>query len=190
MVAATQEVELSARTIFTIRPTHLAALIVALLATGCAGGAGGKIYNAYYDPGYAPSDFGAMSAAGAPIELFGSPPGGASPEDIIASIQLPGASAAPKLAETPGQGQRLVFAFSSGGAVNGDALCSGGVQGGSAQDRLEVAGAFCRGERPLSQAQMSVSGPVGPPDPQFTSSMRGLIGTIGSSRNPNADFDN
>ncbi len=171
-----------------IRPTVAAAMIAALLAAGCAtssGGSGLRIFNQHYFS-YEPTDFRVMASSGPPIELFGSPPGGATDEEVVAAIQMPArhSSSTPRLVEVPGQGARLVFAFASGGAVNGKALCAGAVHGGSFQDRLEVSAAYCRGERMFSQAQMSVSGPVGPPDPEFTSAMRRLIDTLGPRVDP------
>lgn len=170
------------------RMARASLLGAAVLAAGCAATGGERIYNAMYFS-YTPSNFRSMAAAGAPIEIFGAPPGGASAEEVVAALRMPArlASTAPRLAEVPGQGQRLVFAFGSGGAVNGEALCAGAVQGGALNDRLEVSAAFCRGDRLMTQAQMTVPGPVGPPDPQFTQSMRRLIDVLGPRDDPNRD---
>jgi len=165
-------------------------LVALLAAAGCAATSGERIYNTLYFS-YTPSNFRSMAAAGAPIEVFGAPPGGATAEEVVAAIRMPSrlGSTSPRLAEVPGQGQRLVFAFGGGGAVNGEALCAGAVEGGALNDRLEVSAAYCRGDRLLTQAQMTVPGPVGPPDPQFTSSMRRLIDVLGPRDDPNRDND-
>lgn len=159
-----------------------------LLAAGCTGIPGERIYNVTYIS-YTPSNFRSMAAAGAPIEIFGAPPGGASAEQVVEAIRMPARlnAASPRLAEIPGQGQRLVFAFGLAGPVTGEALCAGAVVGSTLPDRLEVAGAFCRGERMLTRANMTAPGPVGPPDPRFTESMRRLIETLGPRTDPNRD---
>lgn len=163
------------------------ALVAGSTIAACATSTGARIFNTKYHTGYAPSNFRSMAAAGAPIEIFGSPPGEASEEDIVASIRLPNrlGSTPPVVAEAPGQGQRLVFAFSVSGAINGPELCAGNIPGGAFQDRLEVFGAFCRGGRVLTHSQMSIPGPVGPPDPEFTSAMARLIDILGPRHDPN-----
>lgn len=167
-----------------------ALLAVGLAVAGCAASSGELIYNDYYYS-YVPSNFRSMAAAGAPVEIFGAPPGGASPEEVVAALRMPArlSSTPPRLAEVPGQGQRLVFAFGSGGSVNGDALCAGRTHGGEIEDRLEVAAAYCRGDRVLTQAQMSLNAPVGPSDPRFAKAMRRLIETLGPREDPNRDRD-
>ncbi len=167
--------------------TLLAALAAALALSNCGSVGGELIFNTKYQSGYTPSNFRSMAAAGAPIEVFGSPPGGGSPAEIVAAIRIPGrfGSAPPVLTESPGQGQRLVFAFSVNGAVHGPALCAGDVAAGAFDDRLEVFGAYCRGERVLTHSQLSVSGPVGPSDPRFTRVMARLIDILGPRTDPN-----
>ncbi len=167
-------------------------LLLAVAVAACASMAGDSIYNTKFHTGYAPSNFRSMAAAGAPIEIFGSPPGGATEEEIVASIRMPRrlGSTPPVVAEAPGQGQRLVFAFSVSGSVNGPELCAGNIPGGEFEDRLEVFGAFCRGDRVLTHSQMSIAGPVGPPDPQFTSAMSRLIDILGPRQDPNRKRNN
>jgi hypothetical protein len=164
------------------------ALFAGLALTACASATGERIYNAHYFS-YTPSNFRSMAAAGAPIEIYGAPPGGATPEEVVAAIEMPRhlSQTAPVVAEVPGQGQRLVFAFGASGAVDGAALCGGATQGGELTDRLEVQGAYCRGERLLTQAQMTADRPLGPPDPDFTQAMRRLIETLGPRDDPNRD---
>ena len=171
------------------RPLRNVALVALLAAAGCSA-SGERIYNALYYS-YTPSNFRSMAAAGAPLEIYGTPPGGATPEEVVAAIRMPGhlPQTAPKLAEVPGQGQRLVFAFGGAGAVDSSALCRGEVEGGALPDRLEVAGAYCRGDRMLTQAQMTADRPLGPPDPDFTRAMRRLIETLGPRTDPNRDND-
>jgi len=165
-----------------------AVLALGLAAAGCAVTSAERIFNAHYFS-YSPGEFRSMAAAGAPVEIFGSPPGGATAEEVVAALRMPAhlASTPPRLAESPGQGARLVFAFGGGGAVNGEALCAGNPASGALPDRLDVAGAFCRGSRLMTQAQLSFDAPVGPSDPRFTSAMRRLIATLGPRTDPNRD---
>lgn len=170
------------------RLTRAALIGSAMLAAGCSVSSGERIYNNLY-MSYMPSNFRSMAAAGAPIEVHGAPPGGASAEEVVAAIQLPAyyASTAPRLADDGGQGQRLVFVFGLTGALDGDALCRGDLPGTALPDRLEVGGAYCRGERLLTQAQMTVDRPLGPPDPDFTRAMRSMIEVIAPRDDPNRD---
>lgn len=165
----------------------LATLAAALALSNCAPLGGELIFNTKQSSAYTPQNFRGMAAAGAPIEVIGAPPGGASAEEVVAAIRMPArfGSASPVLAQPPGHGQRLVFAFSVNGAVHGPGLCAGKVAAGAFNDRLEVFGAFCRGGRPLTQAQLSVDGPVGPSDPQFAIVMARLIDILGPRTNPN-----
>ena len=175
------------RSAIRMRRARAAIIGAALLAAGCSS-AGEKIFNVNY-LSYTPSNFRSMAAAGAPIEIFGAPPGGASPEQVVEAIRMPArlGQTSPRLAEVPGQGQRLVFAFGVAGTVSGSALCSGAVVGATLPDRLTVRAAYCRGERLLTRADMTVPGPVGPPDPRFTSAMRRLIDMLGPRTDPNRE---
>lgn len=161
-----------------------ASLLVAWPATAFLGGE--TIYNVHI-MSYAPSNFRSLAASGAPIELIGLPPGGATAEETIAAIRMPNywPQTPPRPVEVPGEGARLVFAFGVSGGVNGTMVCSGSAPGVALSDRLEVAAAYCRGDRRISEARMSIDAPVGPPDPQFARSMRRLVATLGPRVDPN-----
>ena len=167
-------------------------LVLVLAATalaGCADLLAERIWDGERVNSVTPTEFSAFAASGPRVEILGAPPGGASAEEVVAALRMPGRfrNAPFRLVETGSEATttqgmvRLVFAFGAAGAANGRPLCAGQPSGASAQgpkDGLEVTAALCIGRQVDAAARLSHRDPLAPGDPAFTATMARLIDVL------------
>lgn len=173
---------------------RLAMTLVAALCAGCALGDLGRqrITHQSDSISYSPTGFSAFAAAGPLVEIRGAPPGGASPEQVLPTLRLPGwwPQTAFRLAQ-PGEAersQRIVLAFGVPGGVSEAILCRGDFQT-TPTPALTAAAAFCRGRRGATGAKLTDDRPLAPGDPAFATAMTRLLDAISPRRDPMQDDD-
>jgi hypothetical protein len=167
-----------------------AVLAMTLVLSGCAGieGAGERIYGADYFTPYSVSGFSAFAASGPVVEVFGTPPGGAAPEDVVAALRLPGywpqtpARLAP--ADIARDAQRLRFVFGLTGMSDPIGVCAKTPSGGETPGRVELYVAYCRGSQGGSGAKLSIGRPLSVDDPAFSAALTRLMMTVAPRSDP------
>ena len=136
---------------------------------------------------YSFQDASIYAAAGGPIEVYGAPQDGASPEAVAAAIRLP-AYLSPNTARAvePGQGgYRVALVFAPQAGQGGEAVCRGEAKGGQAGATTKVLAVFCRSETAtLGEARLETSNAFAPGDPAFQAGMKRLLREIMPLRSP------
>lgn len=166
---------------------RIAWILVTIAVAGCAG-SGGVISSMSVTPRYSGVGFSAFAASGPPVEVFGKPPAGASPAEIVEVLRLPGRwpQTPPRLAtgELAPSAQRLRLIFGSPGSNTPDGACSATPQGGDTPGRVELYAAYCRGSKGGSGAKLSMDAPSSVNDPAFVNALNRLLSTISPNMNP------
>ena len=166
------------------------AVIGACLMLGaCATVEGGeRIYGADYFTTYSVSGFSAFAAAGPVVEVFGTPPGGASPEAVVAVLRLPGfwPQTPPRLAppDLAPSAQRLRLVFGVPGMSSPLGVCETTPSGGETPGRVELYAAYCRGSAGASGAKLSIGRDLGVDDPAFARALTRLMGVVAPRSDP------
>lgn len=167
---------------------------VAAILLGCAGGApfAQRITHQSVKVSYSPLQFSAFAAAGPLVEIRGSPPGGATPEQVMEALRLPA-----RWPQTPfrlvapdeaARSQRIVLVFGLPGGMGANLLCQGRVAP-VMTDTLTVGAAFCTGRRDATGAKLTDARPLGPDDPEFAVAMTRLFAELAPLRDPAWDDD-
>ncbi len=165
-----------------VRGIGLAALPLALAA--CAGAVTAtRVFNPRYDLVYSAAE---VRAAGGfmPVQVFGTPPDGASPEEVAAQMDLSGRfrNKPAQLVPASEQGRRIVLAFH---LAMGEQLCKGsGAVAGAGTEQLVASAAFCIGDRMLTTAQLKSGETRGPRDAAFRPAILQLYSELLPNQNP------
>jgi len=130
---------------------------------------------------YTFQDASAFAAAGGPVEVYGAPQDGASPEAVAAAIRLP-AYLTPNQAKAvePGQGgYRVALVFAPRAGLSGEKVCKGDAKGGRAGANTRILAVFCRSETAiLSEARLETSAAFTPGMPAFQTGVKRLLREI------------
>lgn len=168
----------------------LAILATALGVSACASastGFGETIHSKDIYLKYSFQDASIFAAAGGPIEVYGAPQDGASPETVAASIRLP-SYLAPNDAKAvePGQGgYRVALVFAPQAGLSGESVCKGRAKGGQAGPNTKILAVFCRSETAtLSEARLETSNAFVPGKPGFQTGMSRLLRELMPFRSP------
>lgn len=168
----------------------LAMLAVTLGVSACASastGFGEVIHSTDIYLKYSFQDASAYAAAGGPIEVYGAPQDGASPEAVAASIRLP-AYLTPNDAKAvePGLGgYRVALVFAPQADLSGESVCKGRAKGGQAGQSTKILAVFCRSETAtLSEARLETSLAFAPGEPGFQTGMSRLFRELMPLRSP------
>lgn len=168
----------------------LAIFAITLGVSACASastGLGETIHSSDIYLKYSFQDASIFAAAGGPIEVYGAPQDGASPETVAASIRLP-AYLAPNQAKAaqPGQGgYRVALVFAPQAGLSGESVCKGKAKGGQAGPNTKVLAVFCRSETAtLSEARLETSNTFVPGESGFRTGMTRLLREILPLRSP------
>lgn len=168
----------------------LATLATALGVSACtfaSTGFGETVHSTDIYLKYSFQDASIFAAAGGPIEVYGAPQNGASPEAVAASIRLP-SYLAPNDAKAvePGQGgYRVALVFAPQAGLSGESVCKGRAKGGQAGPNTKVLAVFCRSETAtLSEARLETSNAFIPGEPGFQAGMSRLLRELMPFRSP------
>ena len=136
---------------------------------------------------YSFQDASIFAAAGGPMEIYGAPSNGASPQDVADAIRLP-AYLSPNRAKAvePGQGgYRVAIVFAPKAGLSGESVCKGNAKGGQAGPDTRILAVFCRSETAtLSEARLEISASFIPGEPGFQIGMSRLLREMMPLRSP------
>jgi hypothetical protein len=168
-----------------------AALAAVLVLAGCASPEdffGQRITVPDYFALYTPLEFSTFAAAGPVVEVLGKPPGGATAEQVVAALRIPGywPQTPPRLLDPDGPrpARVLKLIFGATGAGNPFDVCAGRAKGGETPGRLTVNGAFCINGSPASTAYLVDKRPLTPDDPAFSDALARLVNTLAPTFDP------
>ena len=167
-------------------PTLIAA---ALCLSACAASTsfGETIHSTDIYLKYSFQDTSIFAAAGGPIEVYGAPQDGATPEAIAAAIRLP-AYLTPndaKAVEPGNGGYRVALVFAPQAGISGESVCKGKAKGGQAGVTTKVLAVFCRSETAtLSEARLETAGAFTPGSQAFQIGMSRLLRELMPLRSP------
>jgi hypothetical protein len=167
-----------------------AILVAGALLAGCAAfdPTGERIYGADHLTPFTISGFSAFAASGPVVEVFGTPPGGASPEAVVAALRLPGfwPQTPPRLApaDLPRDAQRIRLVFGVMGTSDPVGVCRETPRGGATPGRVELYAAYCRGRSGGSGAKLSIGRELAVDDPAFAQALTRLMGVVAPRRDP------
>jgi hypothetical protein len=163
-------------------------LLAAATGLAACSGSGDVIYGKSVNSSYSGVGFSAFAASGPPVEVFGTPPAGASAEDIVRILQIPGRwpQTPPRLAtgRLAPSAQRIRLVFGLTGSNTPDGVCGAEPRGGESPGRVELYAAYCRGSSGASGAKLSMPEPGAVDDPAFVNALARLMGVISPSMNP------
>jgi len=168
----------------------LTMLAVTLGVSACASastGFGETIHSTDIYLKYSFQDASLYAASGGPIEVYGAPQNGATPEEVAASISLPAYLSPNQVkAVEPGQGgYRIALVFAPQAGLSGESVCKGRAKGGQAGSETKVLAVFCRSETAtLSETRLETSNAFTPGDPGFKIGMRRLFRELMPLRSP------
>lgn len=168
----------------------LAMFAITLGVSACASastGFGETIHSTDIYLKYSFQDASIYAAAGGPIEVYGAPQNGATPDAVAASIRLP-AYLAPyqTTAIEPGQGgYRVALVFAPQAGLSGESVCKGKAKGGQAGPNTKILAVFCRSETAtLSEARLETSNVFVPGGSGFQTGMSRLMRELMPLRSP------
>jgi hypothetical protein len=100
-----------------------------------------------------------MAAGGIPVEIYGAPFDGVTPQEIVNRLRLPGSWPPDyrfRVADVPFRRGRLVLSFNQSGSPNGRALCAGAPPPPlpPKTEGFTVTASFCNGDRLLTTGHM------------------------------------
>lgn len=168
---------------------RLFCLVMLPLRAACSGLLDEGIWDGERLDRMTPLEFSGFAERGPSIEIPGAPPGGASPEAVVAVLRMPRQfRQAPFCLVDTGSGEaaaqgvlRFVVAFGAVGAANGRALYTGEPSGASvrnATDGVDVAAALCVGRQANAAARLSYRDALVPGDPAFATAKTRLFQTL------------
>jgi hypothetical protein len=138
---------------------------------------------------YYPQSVSVFGGAGGPTEVYGSPIGGGTAEEVVADLYLPSyvASRSLKAVEPGAGGIRLILVFAPQTTALAGAACKGQAKAGEAGSQMKVFGVFCRGSRAMSEAVVYAEGSPRVHDPAMAGTLNRLIVSLMPAVDPNND---
>lgn len=170
-------------------PILLAALVAAACTPGPVIGVYPQVVKKEVRTNYYPQAVALFASAGGPTEVYSSPADGASPEAVVAGLDVPQFVVSNGLTavEPGGGGLRLILVFAPQTTALPDRICAGDAKGGTASAPTKVLAVFCRGGRAMSQATLFAEGAPGAGDPGLSKALNLLIASAMPARDPNKD---
>ena len=161
-------------------------IIGGMIACGAFAAKAEVIYSPFVNSHYHINFASVFAGAGGPTEIYGAPQGAESAGDVAAAVRLPSylSSNRIRLAEPGEDGYRLVLVFSPQNGISGERACRGELRGGESGGATKVYGAFCSGDRMVSEATMETAANLASDRDGFRTAMRRMMRVMLPLRSP------